>query len=252
MSPRLLPLLLLAMALCLSACGGGGGGNQDDDDNVVDPLARIEGSWRGTGLLGGNAFDMTIGSTGQLIQMLENGVPLDFEGTFRHVTNRLYAISLLLGNGQVQEWRFLLDPTEAYGAFVEGLGGSLIALQKNAATILPRTLADYAPGQYSGEAARFDAATSLLELGDCSIDVDTGAEFSGQFNTLSFASVPGSPLSLRFANGTVISGSSADNDATTNAILLFIVSCPDGNAFAFGGFDPASGRHVYMGLVRAP
>ena len=82
----------------------------------------------------------------------------------------------------------------------------MAAMQKDATTVPPRTLADYAPDQYAGEAARFDAAAELLQLSACDMDIAANAEFDGLFGTISFNSPAGSPLDLRVANGTVLDG----------------------------------------------
>ena len=147
-------------------------------------------------------------------------------------------------------WRLLLDPSGTYAAFVSDSGAQMIALQKDATTILPRTLADYGPELWAGEAARFDPAMNLLELGPTTLGIDAGFEFSGQFGAITFASPTGDPLTVRAANGTVIDGTCLDDDDTSTVGQLFIVSTPDGNAAAFGAWAPGAGRHVYVGLIQ--
>ncbi|MDJ0521431.1 MAG: hypothetical protein QNJ90_05080 [Planctomycetota bacterium] len=254
MSIRNLALILLVPALLLCACGGGGGGDdQDNDENpVVGPLALLEGSWKGTGLLSGEVGDVTIDGQGVVTEFLLGGVPEVFEGTFRHVTGKLYAITVLFENGQVEEWRLLLDATDTYAVFLSGESGSLFALQRGATTVLPRTFDDYAPRVFQGQAVRLDAALAVLGLGGCTLNIGGDLEFLGGFGALSFLSEAGSPLAFRFPNGTVINGPCQDDDATTNVNQLYIVSFPDGSGIAFGAFDPGAGRHVYFGVLAQP
>lgn len=247
---RTLSTLLLCAALCLSACGGGGGGGNDDDD-PVDPLAALAGNWRGPGAVSEVALDLTVDADGQLTQILADGVPEDVSGTFAHITGRLYGITLLLENGQLREWRLLLDDSGAYAAFAELEGAQTVALQKDATTIPTRTLSDFAPDEYTGEAARFDASANLVQLGDCDLSMDAQAFYTGQFGALSFFSPPSSPApTLPFANGSALRGPYDDDDASTTTGLFSAISTPDGGAIAIFAFEPAVGRRIFFGLLR--
>ena len=246
---RMLPTLLLCAALCLSACGGGGGGGDDDDE--LDPLAALEGDWKGSCALAGDVIDMTVGADGLLVEVRAGGLVEDASGTFVHLTGRLYGITLLFGSGQEIEWRLLLDESGTYAAFAELFSAQTIALEKDATTTPTRTLSDFAPGEYAGEAARFDASANLLVLGDCDLSLNAQAFYTGQFEALSFFSPPSSPAPpLPFATGSVLRGPYDDDDASTTTGLFSAISTPDGGAIAIFAFEPGAGRRVFYGLLR--